>query len=1089
MRQPSVAAERVARWTIAVYVIVSVFDLAWLPVRRAPRDVGWVDVVIDVLNLPVLANLPGVLALFLLTGALLRRKRFALYLVVATQVLGVALAVWLGVHHLTGLRLRPLIGANPDAATTIEIILGGVFGAFAAVVLVRARAAFPARRSPGSRSATLLTAVAGLAFSAGVAILLAEVSRTETERRGVAVVVGLRAALGLDVLLPPPPHAPRLTGWEQSVVSLLSALAILVAVAVFLRSSRGPKTLDEAEELRVRQLLAASAHPDSLGYFATRRDRSVIFSPDGRAGVSYRVIASVSLAAADPLGDPASWPAAIAAWKAQARRFGWVPAALSPGREAALAYAGAGLHPIPLGDEAIIDGDGFTLNGPAMRGVRQAVLRVRRAGYRISVSRHRDLSPVELADLAGLADRWRGDAPERGFSMALSRLGDPIDGDAVVVMARRPDGSPAGLLSLVPWGRRDVSLDVMRRDKQGANGLVEAMVTTLLERRAEFGIGRVSLNFAMFRSIFAAADEFGAGPVTRLNNAVLGFFSRFFQLESLYRSNAKYQPRWVMRYLMIDSLASLPRVALAAGMAEGFVPHRRRMPPERPASPALLAEVARLAAATAPSVRTSRRTDQERARHTRLDRLLAAGMPAYPGQVPRSGPLSDLAAAPQGTRVDAVGRVAALREFGGVCFADLVGDGARLQVVLDRATVPRPLFDLWRRAVDRGDLVGVSGTLGPSRTGQLSLLAHRWQMAAKALRPLPVTRSGLTEPEARLRDRSADLLVNPGAAAMVAVRSRAVQALRSAVLDAGFAEVETPILQLTHGGAAARPFTTHINAYHRNLSLRIAPELFLKRLVVGGVGPIFELGRNFRNEGVDATHNPEFTSLEAYQPFADYHDMRRLTTLVLQQVATALYGSPVARRVNADGRPFEFDLGGIWPAIGVHAAVGRACGHAVSPDTTVGEMSELAALHAISLADGATAGEIVLELYERLVEPATESPTYYFDFPVETSPLTRPHRNDPRLAERWDLVAFGMEIGTAYSELTDPIEQRARLTAQSLRAAAGDPTAMELDEDFLRALELGMPPTGGLGLGVDRMVMMLTGKPIRAVLNFPFIRP
>jgi lysyl-tRNA synthetase class 2 len=249
------------------------------------------------------------------------------------------------------------------------------------------------------------------------------------------------------------------------------------------------------------------------------------------------------------------------------------------------------------------------------------------------------------------------------------------------------------------------------------------------------------------------------------------------------------------------------------------------------------------------------------------------------------------------------------------------------------------------------------------------------------------------------------------------------------------------------------------------------------------------MGRNFRNEGADGTHNPEFTSLEAYLPFADYYRMLEITTDVIREVATAVYGSPIAMRPGSSGALEPVDLSAPWAVMTVHDAVSRACGVPIDAGTSAEELQRIAVAHKVAAPDGTSAGEIVMDLYDHLVEPNTFAPTFYLDFPVETSPLTRTHRIDPRLSERWDLVAFGMEIGTAYSELVDPIDQRARLTEQSLRAAAGDEEAMEIDEDFLGAMELGMPPTGGLGLGVDRVVMMLTGTPIRSVLTFPFVRP
>ena len=1091
----SAGPERVARWTVLIYVLTSLFALAWLPVRRGPGEVGWADAITDALNLPVLHNVFGVLALFLLTGALVRRKRFALWIVIITQILGVLFSIEVVIRRSNGWRPRFLTTTAPEVYDVVMAYIGGILGLVFIGLLWWARAAFPARRSPGSSWAAVLVAIVGLAASVVVSAVLAFFTMADEVRTGVRIMTGVKAALGLDLILPAPEHAAHLAAWVSTVANVMSALALLAAVALFLRSSRGPTPLDEPGELSLRRMLTGGAHSDSLGYFATRRDKSMISSPDGKAAVTYRVIASVSLASADPIGDPQAWPAAIDAWLAEARTYGWVPAALSPGREATEAFVGAGLKAIPLGDEAIIDAEHFALLGPEMKQVRQAVTRVRRAGYRVTIRRHSDIEPAEMAELEALAERWRGDAPERGFSMALSRLGDPIDGRCLMVVATDAEEHVVGMLSFIPWGRNGVSLDLMRRDRNSVNGVIEMMVTSLIDHRSEFGVRRVSLNFAMFRTVFARADEIGAGPLVRLNNAVLGVFSRFFQLESLYRSNDKYHPEWVPRYLCFDSAWSLPRVSLAAGVAEGFVPqipgrdrHVRKMSEPDLLTAARQLELEQLAR----PLPRRRLKEQERVRRAHLERLTASGMIGYPVEVPHSATLSEICATPElfeGRPVSVVARVRAIRDFGGVCFGVLVEGPDRLQVIFERKVLPEGLFHLWRHAVDPTDIVSVTGRIGFSRTGQRSLIAESWQMASKSLRPLPPLYGSFSDPEARLRDRSADLLVNPRSAELVIARSRAVTAIREAFRENGFREVETPVLQPVHGGATARPFRTHINAYNRDLTLRIAPELYLKRLIVGGSGPIFEMARNFRNEGVDATHNPEFTSLEAYRPLSDYVDLRHLTTRIIRQVAKAVNGEEIVVRRNFDGSQTRVALAEEWPAIPVHQAVSQACGVEIDPGTPVSVLAPIAEAHGIRVVDEWSAGEIVSELYDHLVEATTEAPTFYCDFPAETSPLTRPSRRDPRLAERWDLVAFGMELGTAYSELIDPIVQRERLTRQSLRAAAGDEEAMEVDEDFLAALELGMPPTGGLGLGVDRLVMLVTGEPIRSVLTFPFVRP
>ncbi len=406
-----------------------------------------------------------------------------------------------------------------------------------------------------------------------------------------------------------------------------------------------------------------------------------------------------------------------------------------------------------------------------------------------------------------------------------------------------------------------------------------------------------------------------------------------------------------------------------------------------------------------------------------------------------------------GMTVGVAGPVMLRRDGGRLCFATIRDDSGEIQVMLSVASVGQEALAEWKQTVDLGDHVGATGEVISSRRGELSVLASSFAVTAKALRPPPDKHKGLTDPETRIRRRYLDLLTRHDARQAVADRAAVLRSVREQLHARGFVEVETPVLQTLHGGAAARPFRTRSNAYGMDLFLRIALELHLKRLVVGGIERVYEIGRVFRNEGVDTTHSPEFTMLELYQAYADYDTMAALTRELLQAAATALHGRPIALRPDGS----EVDIGGEWRSGTVHEAVSAALGEAVPPQTS---------------------GEELLELYERLVEARTVAPTFYRDFPVEVSPLARRHRRDPRLAEKWDLVAFGSEIATAYSELTDPVEQRARLAAQGA-----------LDEDFVEALEYGMPPTGGMGMGFDRMLIMLTGRPIRETITFPLVKP
>jgi lysyl-tRNA synthetase class 2 len=465
----------------------------------------------------------------------------------------------------------------------------------------------------------------------------------------------------------------------------------------------------------------------------------------------------------------------------------------------------------------------------------------------------------------------------------------------------------------------------------------------------------------------------------------------------------------------------------------------------------------------------------------------------YPVGYPRTHTIAEVRAYGAGLPPDTFtrqtvsigGRVMLFRTGGKLCFATLRDGTGDVQVMVSLDRVGAGSLAAWKQDVDLADHVGVTGEVITSRTGELSVLASSWAITAKALRPLPDKHKGLTDPEARIRQRYLDLIVNPRTRALAHARAAVMASLREGLGSRGYLEVETPVLTARHGGANARPFITHGNAYGSRLYLRIAVELYLKRLIIGGIEQVYEIGRIFRNEGVDATHNPEFTMLEAYQAYGDYDTMAELTRSLVQEAARAAFGSTVITR--ADGE--QYDIGGPWRSVTVHEAVSAAAGAEVTPDSAPAELRALCDRLNVPVQPGWNHGQIVLEMYERLVEKQTTEPTFYRDFPVEVSPLTRAHRSDTRLAERWDLVMFGMELGTAYSELTDPVQQRERLTAQSLLAAGGDAEAMELDEDFLRALEHGMPPTGGLGLGIDRLLIALTGASIRDTILFPFTRP
>jgi lysyl-tRNA synthetase class 2 len=436
-----------------------------------------------------------------------------------------------------------------------------------------------------------------------------------------------------------------------------------------------------------------------------------------------------------------------------------------------------------------------------------------------------------------------------------------------------------------------------------------------------------------------------------------------------------------------------------------------------------------------------------------------------------------------GDEVSVAGRIMFLRNTGKLCFATLqAGTGERIQAMISLDKVGEETLESWKELVDLGDHVFVRGEVITSKRGELSILADEWLMAAKTIRPLPNLHNELGE-EFRVRHRYIDLIVRDRAREVVKIRAQVMQSIRNTFANRAFMEIETPMLQVVHGGASARPFKTHSNAFDTELFLRIAPELFLKRAVVGGLERVFEVNRNFRNEGADRTHSPEFAMLEAYEAYGDYNTMAELTQELIQNAAMDVFGT---HQVALDDGT-ENDLGGTWPKISMFHSLSEAAGVEITPATEMAELKKLAKSVEIDI-EHPLHGKYVEELWEHFVKPGLDRPTFVTDFPVDTSPLTRDHRSISGVVEKWDLYIRGFEQATGYSELVDPVVQRERFMAQMELAKSGDPEAMKLDEEFLKALEFGMPPSGGMGMGIDRLLMSLTGLGIRETILFPLVK-
>ena len=485
--------------------------------------------------------------------------------------------------------------------------------------------------------------------------------------------------------------------------------------------------------------------------------------------------------------------------------------------------------------------------------------------------------------------------------------------------------------------------------------------------------------------------------------------------------------------------------------------------------------------------------EQLRIRREKRAGLIERGVEPYPVSVSRTASLSEIRAKYATLETDSTtgdiqsltGRVIFKRDTGKLCFATLrEGDGTELQAMLSLDKVGQETLDSWKSDIDLGDIVSVTGEIITSKRGELSILANSYAMAAKSLRPLPNDHKPMSE-ETRVRMRYVDLIVRDEARANARLRPAVMRSLRETFHNENFVEVETPMLQVMHGGAAARPFKSFSNAYDMDLYLRIAPELFLKRCVVGGIERVFEINRNFRNEGADSSHSPEFAMIESYQAYGDWRSIAELTRALVQNAAMAIAGSHVV--THHDGR--QADLGGKWREISLYDAITEGVGESVTALTPLEDLKKIATKLGMKIDPKWITGKLAEEIFEHVAKDQLIAPTFVMGFPIDTSPLVRAHRELPGVAEKWDLYVDGFELATGYSELIDPVIQRDRLIEQATLGAKGDLEAMQVDEDFLRAMEFAMPPTGGMGMGVDRLLMALTGLGIRETILFPLVKP
>ena len=790
------------------------------------------------------------------------------------------------------------------------------------------------------------------------------------------------AGVGSDAFDGQHPHV-----FVNALLGLFGALALMVAAIVLFRSQRAENALTGEDESAIRGLLELYGKNDSLGYFATRRDKAAVFAPNGRAAITYRVEVGVCLASGDPVGDPKAWPQAIEAWLRLCQEYGWAPGVMGASSAAAEAFREAGLNALQLGDEAILHPDGFRLSGPDMRAVRQAVTRARRAGLTVRIRRHRDISPDEMAEVIKRADAWRDTESERGFSMALGRLGDPADGDCLLVEAmqnqdeRRRHAVACAVGHQRGLARPDAPLAAIaqRHNRTDGDRAVPAVgrhwgqpyFAELRDVPVGVRAGRaarrrpdspvVARPAGVLLALVAARDPV---PIEHEVPARVGAALRVLRRRSARpagRRRVGYRRGLPGAAVLAAKQAAAHRTshcgAGESGRDGSAASRRQRARPERACRP------------ICPRTGTSRACPSRCASgwpNSRACRT-AAWTPTPSGSHPAT-PSPRRSTPPTAPGVTVAGRVLRVRDYGGVLFAQLRDWSGEVQLLLDNSRLDTGSTADFTGSIDLGDLIEVTGTMGQSRSGTRSLIVGSWRLIGKCLRPLPDKWKGLTDQEARVRARYVDLAINTEARELIRARSGVLHAIRETLVGKGFLEVETPILQQIHGGANARPFLTHINAYDLDLYLRIAPELYLKRLCVGGVERVFELGRAFRNEGVDFSHNPEFTLLEAYQAHADYNVWIDGCRELIQNAALAANGEHVFLRPRDDGTLEKVDISGQWAVKTVHGAVSEALGEQIGPETDLTTLRRLCDAADIPYLTHWDAGAVVLELYERLVE-------------------------------------------------------------------------------------------------------------------------
>ncbi|WP_459611498.1 bifunctional lysylphosphatidylglycerol synthetase/lysine--tRNA ligase LysX [Corynebacterium urogenitale] len=987
--------------TLMAYALFGFVFIVIRPLRLTLRDVV---LTLDALFIPIAhLSLAWCVALGLVGMGLWQKRRAAWAIAVGGLVL-------LNVGNLLFYIFSPETFETPtDMGALFEI--GTVVQALLLVLMIAVHPAFTTRtRRVNVRAACLTWLIGSVVVCVMAVALVMKFPGSLVGPQRVGWALNHAALLSLVDRSFFDNHAPHAVAF---IISIAAAIVLLLTLFVAVRSQQNQNSLSRTDETIVRSMIKRFNGNDSLAYFATRRDKSIIYSPNGRAAVTYRVEVGCAIASADPLGEQDSWDAAIDAFLEHAREYGWVPAVMGASEAGARAYERHGLSAMHLGDEAIVYTDRFDVDKPEFKVVRQAIAHAEREGVWMRVRRHHQISDEEMKQVEQRADSWRDTSDERGFSMALSRLGDAGDGDCVLVEALQGRGAEATViaqLSFVPWGTDGLSLDLMRRGPQAPNGTVEAMVAYLCSNE-DLLVRQVSLNFAVFRKVFASESQVGVDPFTKTTRKILVFLSRWWQMEALYRSNVKYNPEWVPRYMCFESTTALARTSFAAGIAEGFIPWidsedmRGHADIDSPGADAAVRAMARWEARS--GKKTKKINKQVQARMTAVQALEAEGINPWAVLSAPTTTCAEVVAAPQEQEVTVAGRVRAKRKFGAIAFFDIADASGACQVIVDSKALREnlPQGAVLPNAIDLGDRVHIEGITGVSKKGQPSVIARAVRLEAKALDVVApnANKKGNAQTPSAARMMAQGLLSDPEIQRELFMRSRRVNQLRQDLQGRGYIEMPSHPEMTT---------TLHLLA-----------------AVAGGADKVFSL------EAEDSEHPVSASSVE--QSVRPQWLATVMSTRADEQWARAMAGQLVP---TGGGVAQGKDLKTIVFLDAINSLLAEEGLDKLEGGASAEIVRNVCQSLGLKSRPDATVNSMLATIFNERLLPQIAEPTEFTDVPAELQLGSLPSMGGSYArgwmrAENADVVASGFALDTKPAELEDT-------------------------EDINELLQLGIPATG-----------------------------